>query len=343
MILSIIIPIYNTEQYVRKCLSSVLSIPEPTGDDYEVIVINDGTPDNSMAIVEEFRNAPNLTIINQDNQGLSCARNTGMQVARGEYFWFVDSDDQIESESLPKLINMLKEHPEPDIFGFGIIRIEEKTQAETFVHPIPNQRKRYLYEQNTNNEITFDLTGPTQKYVFRKSFLKKHDLKFFPGIYHEDVDFLFRAFFVCNKIYLTCLPIYRYLIRTSGSITSSVKMKNVQDLDLIIKRMPLVIRPDDHSIKNYIYLGFNQLSILNVMLRLIPNPDWKEQHRQMVKANQFLYRKIALRGIIPALTKRSYRMASIAVAICFSPYLYHSKLQGYLNRPIGFHFRSKSK
>ena len=88
MLLSIIIPVYNVEHYIKTTLQSVFNqnIDETS---YEVIVINDGTPDNSMSIVTEFsKKHKNLSIISQDNQGLSCARNAGLQRAKGDYVWF---------------------------------------------------------------------------------------------------------------------------------------------------------------------------------------------------------------------------------------------------------------
>ena len=92
MILSIIIPVYKVEKYVRKTLESVFS-ENFSDNEVEVIVVNDGTPDRSMDIVNEFVSHKSLRIINQENQGLSGARNTGIKAAKGKYVWFVDSDD----------------------------------------------------------------------------------------------------------------------------------------------------------------------------------------------------------------------------------------------------------
>ena len=96
MILSIIIPVYNVEKYVEKCIRSCENQDIPK-ENYEVIVVNDGSPDGSLAIVERLANEfSNIKVINQENKGLSMARNTGLEAAKGEYVWFVDSDDWIE-------------------------------------------------------------------------------------------------------------------------------------------------------------------------------------------------------------------------------------------------------
>ncbi len=97
---SIIIPVYNVEKYIKKCLDSVFS---QTDKDFEVIVVNDGTKDNSMDIVKKY----DVKIINQKNQGLSAARNLGFEVAKGDYLWFVDSDDWLRDNSLAEVIEYI--------------------------------------------------------------------------------------------------------------------------------------------------------------------------------------------------------------------------------------------
>lgn len=104
MFLSIIIPIYKVENYICGTLESIYN-QECAEDIFEVICINDGTPDGSMQIVGEFAlKHANLHIINQENQGLSCARNAGLRIAKGDYIWFVDSDDQVADGSIKHLV-----------------------------------------------------------------------------------------------------------------------------------------------------------------------------------------------------------------------------------------------
>ena len=97
---SIIIPVYNVEDYIKKCLDSVFN---QTYTNYEVIVVNDGTKDNSMKIVKNY----DVRIINQENQGLSMARNNGVKKAKGEYILFLDSDDYLEENTLQEIENVL--------------------------------------------------------------------------------------------------------------------------------------------------------------------------------------------------------------------------------------------
>ena len=96
---SIVIPVYNVEDYIKECLDSIMN---QTFKDYEVIVVNDGTKDNSMDIVKKYK----VKTINQENGGLSAARNNGAKHAKGEYLLFIDSDDTIEPDLLKELNNV---------------------------------------------------------------------------------------------------------------------------------------------------------------------------------------------------------------------------------------------
>lgn len=117
MLVSIIIPIYNVEQYIEQCFTSIYA-QDISEDIFEVIAVNDGTPDNSMSIVKTIASQhKNLVIINQENQGLSVARNTGLDHAKGEYIWFVDSDDWLTKDSLSIVLDTIISYPKIDVFA----------------------------------------------------------------------------------------------------------------------------------------------------------------------------------------------------------------------------------
>lgn len=100
MVFSIIIPVYNVERYLRQCLDSCLDQDIPKSE-YEIIIVNDGSPDNSQVIINEYALLyDNICVINKSNGGLSTARNAGLSIAKGNFIWFVDSDDSIVSNSL---------------------------------------------------------------------------------------------------------------------------------------------------------------------------------------------------------------------------------------------------
>ncbi|MBQ2498746.1 MAG: glycosyltransferase, partial [Bacteroidales bacterium] len=112
MKLSIVIPVYNTEPYLDACLASCLK-QDVDLSDYELVIVNDGTKDNAMAIAERFaKEYPNITIISQENAGLSAARNAGLVVSKGDYVWFVDSDDCIDKKALSLIFNKIEDKPD---------------------------------------------------------------------------------------------------------------------------------------------------------------------------------------------------------------------------------------
>ena len=126
MRLSIIIPVYNVEAYVGKTLESVFRTTA-RAEDFEVIVVNDGTRDNSMEVVRQYANRPNITIVEQENQGLSAARMNGLAVAKGEYVWFVDSDDWLVDDGVGKVLKLLEEREGAEVLMFPIVWNYEDT------------------------------------------------------------------------------------------------------------------------------------------------------------------------------------------------------------------------
>ena len=116
MRLSLIIPVYKVEAFIYQCLNSIFS--QILGDEnIEVIIINDGTPDNSIEIVRGFSSFPQMKIVEQENQGLSVARNTGLCYAKGEYVWFIDSDDWLLPNAISDVLTHIAAHPEIPVFS----------------------------------------------------------------------------------------------------------------------------------------------------------------------------------------------------------------------------------
>lgn len=235
MKLSIVIPVYNVEPFIRGTLDSIYKqgVDESL---FEVIVVNDGTPDNSMAIVEMFADAhTNLVIINQRNQGLSAARNSGMRVAKGDFVWVVDSDDSVTENSIGQALEEITLHPDVEMFCFDLNEQRGDKFTPTTLFSKPSYCK-YYGEVHDGYFFCRKLpTGVSQKFLFSRSFLQKYELEFTPGIYHEDQDFLIRCYTKTQSVLpLKCIW-YNYNIRESGSITSTFKMKRFYDLLWIIK------------------------------------------------------------------------------------------------------------
>lgn len=230
--LSIIIPIYNVEIYINQCLKSVFS-QDVDSFSYEVIAVNDGTQDNSMSIVNKyFAHHKNLKIINQENKGLSIARNVGLNHASGKYIWFVDSDDWIDENCLGFLYNLIDEY-DADVYATPLSQHKESSSLINKDFSILNDMmfdgKQYLFKKMPY--------GASQRFILRRDFLLRNNLEFYSGILHEDGDFGPRMLYFAKQIYVMKNSIYNYRLRSSGSIMSTWKRMNSEDLIFIHKKL----------------------------------------------------------------------------------------------------------
>ena len=227
MYLSIIIPIYNVEKYIGDCLDSIYSQNFPE-ERYEVVCVNDGTPDNSMDIVKQYAcKHENLKIVNQENQGLSVARNNGFEASSGDNIWWVDSDDWLQKNALQTVWNALETYPDIEVFATIMMMNYEVTGnvEQEFPHnPNVKSGRDYLFRNFGRN------CGACQRYIFRRSFLEKHKLRYMPNVYHEDGDFSNRMLYLAERLIILPTPVYNYRIGRSGSIMTNRKMKMNYDL-----------------------------------------------------------------------------------------------------------------
>ena len=222
MLISIIVPVYNVEKFVRRCLQSCLN-QNLSKDLYEIIVVNDGSIDNSLREVEKVSSRyNNIKLISQNNSGLSVARNVGVENANGEYIMFVDSDDWIADNCLKRIVDLCVKN-DLDILSFC---------AADVVDGVPQKRFSYdsmdVYD-GKNLLKTGMMNIPAQHSVYKKSFLKENKLSFFPSIYHEDNEFKPRALYCATRVMNIDEVVY-FVYPNPKSITRSVNPKKAFDL-----------------------------------------------------------------------------------------------------------------
>ena len=220
MKLSIIVPIYNVAPYLRKCVDSLLM---QDISDYEIILVDDGSPDECPKICDEYAGKyDNIRVAHQENAGLSAARNSGINVATGDYIMFVDSDDYLQPNTLGALMEQV-ERDNLDVLRFRYQNVRES--GEVFV---PHEGMKTDYN-NYSSEPTDGLTFLNDRmwvqcYVVQ--FLVRRDIilqeYFTPGIYFEDTDWTPRMLLRTKRVASTDLVVYNYLWR-EGSITLSQK------------------------------------------------------------------------------------------------------------------------
>lgn len=218
MKLTIVITVYNKEPYLHRIFDSVLNQQNTDDDDYEVLAVNDGSIDGSSKILEEYEHHDKrVRVLTQQNQGLSMARNNGVQEAKGDYVWFVDADDKISSKAVCLICEAITERPD-------IIPIYAKTEGlEKIRNEIPQDVKN-------GKEILlsskWEVCGVFN--VFKKKFLIDNNLFFYPGIYHEDTEFTPRVLYLTKKAVV--IPEVLYIVyKTEGSITDVPKVKRAYD------------------------------------------------------------------------------------------------------------------
>jgi len=224
--LSIIIPIYNVEKYLRKCLDSIYGVKI----EKEVILINDGSQDRSFQIMEEYKKQfPEETvIISQENKGVSAARNQGLEIARGKYIYFMDSDDFIDAKEYEKFFEQVRGSDIEIIHGNGVYYRQGK--KEEVILEVKDSRMsgtissgKELYDRFHNLEIYRDYVWLN---IYRKDYLLKNSFHFDEGITYEDKVFSQKAFWKAEKIKYLPIPFYFYR-QHSESIVH--KLVNVLD------------------------------------------------------------------------------------------------------------------
>lgn len=223
---SVIVPVYNVERYIERCLSSLIN--QTCSCKYEIIVVNDGTKDNSMEIVRRFADKyNNITIIEQENGGLSCARNTGIAHAAGEYIAFVDSDDYVSPDYIKLLYDSATENNSDVVCCnyFNVFEKSGKSRGNFPKHPCG------LYSASkTLKEIIGDVK--IRSYVWNKMYRRKiftdNSLKFPVGVNFEDFAVMPQVFYYAKTVSFIPQKLYNYVHR-EGSITGSICKKDINN------------------------------------------------------------------------------------------------------------------
>lgn len=205
-IVSIIVPVYNVDSYLEKCVFSLLE-QNIAQDSYEIILVNDGSTDKSKQVAERLSSEnDNVILINQDNQGLSGARNTGLSIAQGEFVMFVDSDDELFPNVLGDLCSLAYEN-DLDVCAYRMRYCDGHGRWHNgSVHPFSPQE---IYTGEYAILHGADI-GSACIYLYKNLFLKDHSLLFTTGIYHEDVDFNMRMYALAKKIIFSDVVAYKY-------------------------------------------------------------------------------------------------------------------------------------
>ena len=235
--LSIIIPVYQVERYIRPCIESVFR-QGLKDKDFELIIVNDGTKDQSMEMITDIIDQhSNITVINQTNQGLSVARNNGIVRARGEYILMPDSDDMLVTNSLPFLLEKALSS-KADIVVADFLRIDDKEMDQYPFDSIVQKDGTSI--EKTGEELFLQDLNPHECYVwrtlFRRDFLLRHHLTFFPGIRCQDVPFTHECYLKARKCLRVSWLLNIYRQHRPFAASSSHDVKRGKEISIAIAK-----------------------------------------------------------------------------------------------------------
>lgn len=231
-LLTVVIPVYNVEKYLNRCLKSIL-IQE--WKNYDIIFVDDGSTDSSPQICDEYAESYDfISVIHKENGGLSEARNMGISQAKGEYVYFPDSDDWLEPNTFIALAEAL-ESQEFDIISFNrefVKGEEDAIVSEPKVTQVFEGKDAYVQMLKQSY-----ITGFANDKVYRKSLFTDNNIQFPIGKYYEDLGTNYKLFLSAKKVYATNQKYYHYLIDNPDSITQSWNEKKFRDMFGFYKEM----------------------------------------------------------------------------------------------------------
>ena len=236
-VLSIIVPLYNSEVFLPKCVESLLHQDIPL-DEYEIILVNDGSPDGSKALAEDYASKySNIVVLSQENKGTSGARNTGLRYATGKYVYFVDPDDYILENSLRVVLEKMEEES-LDVLRFGYTEVDEQSRpTKSCKHPEIPDYSSAIMDGPTFMAKRLGVACYVWTFIFRTAIIKDNGIYFIEGDYFDDTPWLPRVLMKAERVDSIDIKRHFYLIRGN----SLVQSQNEKTIDKKIRGQEFLI------------------------------------------------------------------------------------------------------
>lgn len=241
MLFSFIIPTYNNEDYLLECVDSIKKVSSYTKQSIDVVVVDDGSYDNSSRFCDNLSLEPNITIIHQTNSGVSNARNHGVDIANGDYIIFIDADDYIDSIKLANCINIIANDKEIDMLVYGIsfnYYSNKKCYSINEIIPIFEGKNTIqdcisrIKDLFTSNSLSSVCTR-----IIKTKLIKDNHLRFNEDMFlFEDLDLIFRLMSHCSNLFFVKKPIYNYR-QTEREDNFQKRLKRIPHLNTFIERL----------------------------------------------------------------------------------------------------------
>lgn len=305
MLISIIVPAYNVEKYIEKCLDSLLN---QTFDDYQIIVVNDGSTDRTDEIIQQKYLDKVVYIDKKTNSGLSDTRNVGMKFATGEYIIFVDGDDYVNNSCIQKIRSIIKSHRDVDVVYVGHIeeRNGEQKQFKGFQSVCNQVWRADVFLKSELGQRSFPV--PACFAVYRRQFLIENNLRFTTGIYHEDELWSAEVALKAQQVLTADICYYHYVIR-AGSITQKKDLtQNGLDIIFICNQMISMLSEIEDLVLKKLFANHIAMLYMKGMCR---GKLYRKQYRS--KFNRCIPIKYAY------FTKDKLK----AILFLISPYIYY--------------------
>lgn len=269
-LISVIIPVYNVEKYLEECIDSVLS---QTYKNYEIILVDDGSTDSSPEICDKYASEyENISVIHKENHGLSHTRNAGLTVAHGEYVYFLDSDDYIDSDAFTMLAEAI-EKEKSDFLFFDSWSFED-TQRNFNIPQNYVRKKCYgtdsgleMMEKLCENK---DFHTAIPLFFFKNSFIREEKLSFIEGVIYEDVLFAYQAFCKAKRVTHINSPIYFRRYRPNSIMTSNKTIQHFNSIVAVFNELVLfsVKLSEDLSNVQKTYIARFAFNVFNIYDKL---------------------------------------------------------------------------
>lgn len=303
--ISIIVPVYNTYEYLEKCLNSLIE-QKKVNFDYEVIIVNDGSPDNSEEIILKFKNRyPNIIrYVKKENGGSSSARNEGLKVAEGEYVIFIDSDDYVESNLLE---TFEKNISDSDLLIFGYNEVYEKKIIKNIFNSCrkldSNECYKLVFEEDS-------IKGYVWNKIFKREIIVKNKMVFDEKIkYIEDLPFVIEYLSKCKSVVIINSALYNYVQRENSLIHSTFNTNKLSSLISFEKMIKLLKEKNENALAIVYYNYYETCYELSVRIRKSDKfvnykKEYKFLRNEMSKTlKKFIFKNIKLKYKIKSIIK----------------------------------------
>lgn len=294
---SVVIPIYNVRDYIEECLKSVVN---QTLKDIEIICVNDGTPDDSMKIVQKYaKKDERIIIVNKENGGVSSTRNEGIKRANGELIYFLDSDDYIENNMLEETYRIMKENELDTLYFDSFCFCDSDDVKETFKKYDAYYERKTVYNGIYDGKMLFKemlkngeyRASPVLQIIKRKLLLEKN-IRFIEGIIHEDEAFSIEVITNSKRTMHINKKYYNRRVRSDSIMTGSKKTESMHGyFKVLLKLMPYLYQKEYEEILDSLYSYINILlnNIIKLSMQLDDN-EMKKFKKKLTKQELIAFR-----------------------------------------------------